>query len=185
MQVGRPLLGLGLTALVAAAGLIWFVVAGSGRPTPTSAQPGSAAPTLHLPLLDGGSADLAQQHGKVVLINFWATWCEPCRNEMAGLQQLDHRLSADQFALYPVDMEETATAITPFREQIGFTLPVLLDSDGSASHSYGVRALPSTFIIDQSGTVREQHLGPLVDGDAATPWSQAWVEARVRELLGS
>jgi peroxiredoxin len=186
MKISRPILGLGLVALLAVLAVGgWLVVGQRLVAPPATAREGSPAPNLNLPLLDGGSADLTQQRGKVVLVNFWATWCEPCRAEMAGLQQLDHNLSADPFQLYAVDLEETSTAITPFRQQIGFTLPILLDGDGTVSHAYGVRALPATFIVDRSGVVREQRLGPLVSGDGDTPWSQAWVEARVRQLLAS
>ncbi|MBV9356280.1 MAG: TlpA family protein disulfide reductase [Chloroflexi bacterium] len=187
MKVSRPILGLALVALLAVGvlGTGWNVVGQRLLAPAAPAREGNPAPALNLPLLDGGSADLSRERGKVVLVNFWATWCEPCRAEMAGLQQLDHNLSADHFELYAVDLEETSTAITPFRQQIGFTLPVLLDGDGAVSHAYGVRALPATFIVDRSGIVRDQRLGPLVSGDDTTPWSQAWVEARVRQLLAS
>ena len=101
---------------VVVVGVGWNVVGQRLLAPPATAHEGSPAPALNLPSLDGGSADLSRERGKVVLVNFWATWCEPCRAEMAGLQQLDHNLSADHFELYSVDLEETPTAITPFRQ---------------------------------------------------------------------
>jgi thiol-disulfide isomerase/thioredoxin len=178
---------LGLVSLVAtvAAGAIacaTVVQTGSGA-APTVAQVGAPAPAVKLSVLDGGSADLAQDRGKVVLVNFWATWCEPCKAEMPGLQQLDQKLRSDSFVMYPVNMQEDGAAIAPFRKEIQFNLPVLMDENGAVTRSFGVRALPATFLIDRSGIVREQRLGPLVPGDANTPWSEAWVETRVRQLL--
>jgi cytochrome c biogenesis protein CcmG, thiol:disulfide interchange protein DsbE len=186
MRSVRPLaLSVGVALVLVVGALAWWAFAGpaaDSAPT-TPARPGAPAPAVRLAVLDGGSANLAQERGKVVLINFWATWCEPCKAEMPGLQQLDRELRDSAFVLYPVNMGEDGAAIEPFRQRIGFDLPVLLDEDGSVTRAYGVRALPATFLVDRAGVLREQRLGPLVAGDASTPWSEAWVETRVRQLL--
>ena len=150
---------------------------------PTIAQPGLPAPGVNLPALDGGARDLAQERGKVVLLNFWATWCVPCRTEMPELQGLADDLQGESFALLTIDLQEDAATITPFRRELGLRLPVLLDQDGDVTRSYGVRALPATFLIDRNGVLRQQRLGPLSPGGVETAWSRAWIADRVRALL--
>ncbi len=152
---------------------------------PSIAQPGLPAPAVSLPALDGGSRDLAQERGKVVLLNFWATWCIPCRTEMPELQSLADDLQGESFTLFTIDLQEDAATITPFRRELGLRLPVLLDEDGEVTRSYGVRALPATFLIDRKGVLRQQRLGPLSPGGVETVWSRAWIADRVRALLQS
>jgi len=152
---------------------------------PSIAQPGLPAPSVNLPALDGGARDLAQERGKVVLLNFWATWCIPCRTEMPELQGLADDLQGEPFVLFTIDLQEDASTITPFRQELGLRLPVLLDQDGDVTRTYGVRALPATFLIDRNGILRQQRLGPLSPGGVETAWSRAWIAARVRALLQS
>ncbi len=152
---------------------------------PTIARPNSPAPNVSLPALDGGSRVLAQERGKVVLLNFWATWCIPCRTEMPELQSLADELQGESFTLFTIDLQEDAATITPFRRELGLRLPVLLDEDGEVTRSYGVRALPATFLIDRKGVLRQQRLGPLSPGGVETVWSRAWIADRVRALLQS
>ena len=122
---------------------------------PTIARPNSPAPNVSLPALDGGSLVLAQERGKVVLLNFWATWCIPCRREMPELQSLADELQGESFTLFTIDLQEDAATITPFRRELGLRLPVLLDEDGEVTRSYCVRALPATFLIDREGVLRQ------------------------------
>ncbi len=122
---------------------------------PTIARPNSPAPNVSPPALDGGSLVLAQERGKVVLLNFWATWCIPCRTEMPELQSLADELQGESFTLFTIDLQEDAATITPFRRELGLRLPVLLDEDGEVTLSYGVRALPATFLIDREGVLRQ------------------------------
>jgi thiol-disulfide isomerase/thioredoxin len=183
-------------AVRVAAGLL--LVAGVGtaawltvlRPAPPPsgssgglARLGGTAPPIFLPRLDGGTADLNAEHGNVVLLNFWATWCEPCRAEMPGLQQLADELRGQPFTLYSINLQEDPPAIEPFERQLSLHLPVLLDADGDVTRAYGVRALPATFVIDQQGVVRQQRLGPLVEGGPSTPWSRDWLAAQIHLLL--
>src|SRR5712691_933441 len=149
---------------------------------PGIAQVGALAPSVNLPALDGGSRDLAELRGRVVLLNFWATWCIPCRAEMPELQGLSDDLQDTPFALLTIDLQEEADTITPFRRDLGLRLPVLLDEDGDVTRRYGVRALPATFLIDRDGILRQHRLGPLTQGGAETAWSRAWIAERVRDL---
>src|SRR5258708_25645758 len=95
---------------------------------PTIARPNSRAPNVSLPALDGGSRDLAQERGKVVLLNFWATWGIPSRTEMPALPGLADELQAEAFALLTIDLQDPARTITPLRRELGSQLPLLLDA---------------------------------------------------------
>jgi peroxiredoxin len=146
---------------------------------------GSPAPPFDLALLYGGEANLDQQRGNVVVMNFWATWCAACRNEMPPLQRVADDFQTERFTLLEVNLEEDAAAVDPFRQQLGLRTPILLDVQGDVTQRYGVGTLPATFVIDQHGNLRLEHVGPLVDGDAHTEWSTPWVEQQARLLLES
>jgi thiol-disulfide isomerase/thioredoxin len=185
---GRPYILAGIVALVVVAAVGgWCVLqqpAGSGS-TSRIAQVGAPAPQIALPIVGGGTSSLADDRGKVVLVNFWATWCEPCKSEMPGLQQLANELQDQPFRLYSVDLQEDADAIQQFEQQYGLRLYAVIDEDGSATRAYGVRALPSTFLIDQHGTLHLQRLGPLASGGSETMWSEGWLADQVRGLLAT
>jgi thiol-disulfide isomerase/thioredoxin len=157
----------------------------SQEQAPAIARQGAPAPSIVLPLLGGGTADLAADRGKVVMVNFWATWCEPCKSEMPALQDLKEQLRDQPFSLYSVDLQEDPEAIDTFQKQFGLNLYVLLDQDGAVTRTYGVRGLPATFVIDRSGVVRVQRLGPLLAGGPDTTWSEPWLAEQVRSLLAS
>ena len=175
--------------------LVWVAVvvvaatACAGAPLPSVnagsglAKVGGPAPELRLPLLDGGTRDLVDERGKVVLLNFWATWCVPCREEMPELQRLADDLHEQPFTLLTIDLEEDSHDIAAFRQDLGLRVPVLMDEDGDVAQSYGVRALPATFLIDAGGALRQQRLGPLATGEVDTAWSRAWLAAQVQALL--
>ena len=170
--------------------LVVAATACAGAPLPSVnsgsglARVGGPAPELRLPLLDGGTRDLVGERGKVVvLLNFWATWCVPCRDEMPELQRLADDLREQPFTLLTIDLQEDSHAIAAFRRDLGLRLPVLMDEDGDVAQNYGVRALPATFLIDEGGTLRQQRLGPLVKGEVDTAWSRAWLAAQVQALL--
>jgi thiol-disulfide isomerase/thioredoxin len=180
--------GIVALAVIAAAGL-WFTLQQpaqaptSGRPA--IAQVGAPAPAINLPVVGGGMSDLNADRGRVVLVNFWATWCEPCKSEMPGLQQLADELRDQPFRLYSVDLQEDAAEIQDFEKQYGLNLYALMDQDGDATRAYGVRALPSTFLIDQNGTLHLQRLGQLASGGPETMWSEGWLADQVRSLLAT
>jgi thiol-disulfide isomerase/thioredoxin len=192
VHISRPfvaaLVGLGALALGAVAWLTLLQPAPAPEsPTAGLARVGSAAPPVALPLATGGMADLANERGKVVLLNFWATWCEPCKAEMPGLQQLSDDLLRERrpFAFYAVNLQEDPPTIAPYTRELGLHAPVLLDENGDVTRSFGVRALPATFLLDQTGVLRQQRLGPLVEGGPSTPWSREWLANQVRSLLAS
>ena len=126
----------------------------------TSQSP-KPAPTLKLKDLDGNSRDLAQLKGKVVLINFWATWCPPCRREMPSMERLSQALAGEAFAVLAVDVGEDADTITTFTSQLDTTLnfPILLDTRSRVMQAWKVAGLPTTFLIDQQGRIVASAVG--------------------------
>jgi thiol-disulfide isomerase/thioredoxin len=152
---------------------------------PSVPPSGSPAPPVSLTRLYGGAASLTQERGNVVVLNFWATWCDSCPGEMSALQRVADDLRAEHFSVFEVDYEEDAATIDPARQQFGLRMPILLDARGDVTQRYGASMLPSTFLIDQQGILRYGHLGPLGDGDAQTQWSTAWLEQQARSLLES
>src|SRR5205823_11663150 len=130
-------------------------------------------------------SNLAGERSKVVLLNFWATWCEPCKSEMPALQQLADELRDRPFLLYSIDLQEEAQDVEAFQRQYNLRLYAILDANGDAVRAYGVRALPSTFLVDQHGILRLQRIGPLLPGGAETMWTEPWLADQVRAMLGS
>ncbi|HEX2830888.1 MAG TPA: TlpA disulfide reductase family protein [Burkholderiales bacterium] len=128
---------------------------------------GGPAPALSLKGLDGGSHNLAAYRGKVVLINFWATWCEPCRLEMPSIQRLRDKLGAKGFAVLAVNLDEPDARVRRFVKETGLDLPIAMDPNKTVSRNWGVRYLPVSFIIGPDGRVRYRIVGDLDwDSDA-------------------
>ncbi len=181
-------LGIGLIA-VAVPAVLWLAPLLGGQnlaaPSAGTVRVGSPAPTFQLDLASGGVGRLSDQRGRVVLLNFWATWCEPCKSEMPALQGLAEDLGGAPFTLWAVNLQDDHQSINQFTSQLGLHMPILMDVDGDVTRSYGVRALPATFLIDKSGVLHAQRLGALVEGDASKTWSRAWVEQQVRDLLST
>lgn len=127
-----------------------------------------AAEDFTLPTPDGGQFRLSEHRGKVVLINFWATWCPPCREEMPSMQRLYTRQRDRRFTMVAVALDSSPTLVGPYLKQSGLTFPVGLDPRMDLAQAYGVRALPASFIVDPRGTVVAMALGPRAwDGPAA------------------
>lgn len=123
---------------------------------------GSPAPDFALPALDGEQVRLSDLRGQRVLLNFWATWCGPCRQEMPAIQA---RYNHGDFAVLAVDFGETRQQVQNFVNEIGVDLPVVLDADGSVQELYRVRGYPTTFFIDTKGVIRLFHIGEMTAED--------------------
>jgi peroxiredoxin len=133
-------------------------------------RPGRSQPARDFTAASTGGATfrLADHRGKVVLINFWATWCPPCLEEMPALERLWQRQKGGGFVLVAVSLDSNTSLVRPFVTERGLTFPVALDPRLEVANAYGVRALPTTVLIDRQGTVRALALGPRVwDNDAA------------------
>jgi peroxiredoxin len=126
------------------------------------------APDFDVPGIDGKRFRLADHRGKAVLVNFWATWCPPCLEEMPALERLWQRNRQEAFVLVAVALDANTALVPPFASGHKLTFPVLLDPRMDVSNAYAVRALPTTVLIDRRGDVRAVALGPRVwDNDAA------------------
>jgi thiol-disulfide isomerase/thioredoxin len=123
--------------------------------TPKAPKP---APALKLPDLDGKTHDLAKLRGKVVLINFWATWCPPCRREMPSLERLSQALSGEPLVVLAVDVGEDADTIEAFTSQLD-AVPLLLDTRSGTMQAWQVAGLPTTFLVDKRGRVVASAIG--------------------------
>jgi len=138
---------------------------------------GSEVPDFQLPSLAGGETALASYRGKVVVLNFWATWCPPCVAEMPSLERLHRTLGPEGLAVVTVSTDEDPEALREFVTRYGLTLPVLLDPGGEvASGSYRTTGYPETFVIDREGALVSHTLGP-------AEWDSAEALAHFRGLL--
>ena len=125
--------------------------------------PATLAPDFTLRSMDGANLRLQEQRGRVVMLNFWATWCAPCRKEMPHLNRLYEKYRASGFVLLSVNVDEDARNAAGAAAQLGLKFPVLLDTDKKVSQRYELNAMPSTVLIDRDGRVRYVHRG-YVDG---------------------
>jgi thiol-disulfide isomerase/thioredoxin len=109
------------------------------------------APDFSLERLGGSETSLSSLRGKVVFVNFWATWCGPCRIEMPSMERLYNQIPKDRFEILAVDLRESPDIVAEFVNELGLTFPILLDSQGRTGAIYGVRGIPTTFLVDKEG----------------------------------
>jgi cytochrome c biogenesis protein CcmG/thiol:disulfide interchange protein DsbE len=122
------------------------------------------APALELPSLGGGGrAALADYRGQVVVLNFWASWCKPCRDESPLLQRWHRRIKARGGTVLGVDILDVTGRAQEFIDEYGLTYPMLKDKDGEGLEQFGVVAYPETFVIDRQGRIAAVRRGPVDD----------------------
>ena len=158
----------GLGCLLAAAPL----AAQSGGMTPVAGTP--PAPPLSLPDIDGKTVDLAAYRGRLVLVNFWATWCPPCRREFPSLGRVQKLLKPSELAVLAVNVGEEAETIFSFAG--ASDVAILLDRDSAVMRRWPVKGLPSTFVVDRRGRLALRAIGGREFDDAA-------IVAQLRGLL--
>ena len=154
------------TISILGVGFFWLglVVIGDGRLSPSEAgkllpvakrsivKAGDEAPNFRLRDMNGQFVNLSDFRGKVVLLNFWATWCGPCRVEMPAMEQLYRTYARKDFEILAVSTDPQGIAVTrPFQQEIGLTFPILHDADYQVGLTYGARSLPMTFMVDRQG----------------------------------
>jgi peroxiredoxin len=113
----------------------------------------SLAKDFSLPLLGGGTQTLSALKGKVVFLNFWATWCPPCQAEMPSMEKLYRHLEKAGLEFLAVDIQEDTKEVEAFITESSLNFPVALDESGRVSRLYGIRNIPTTFIIDKNGMI--------------------------------
>jgi thiol-disulfide isomerase/thioredoxin len=148
------------------------ILAGLGFQTPTEDL---EAVDFSLKDLSGRETDLRTFRGKVVFLNFWATWCGPCRAEVPSMEQLYAELAEEGFAIVAVNSQEPPEQVSAFVEEWGMSFPVLLDLTGRVGAAYGVRAIPTTYIIDPQGAIRGRMVG-------TRDWYSPEIISMIREL---
>jgi peroxiredoxin len=123
-------------------------------------KPGEPAPNFQLRDMNGQAVSLSDLRGKIVLVNFWATWCGPCRIEMPAMERLYRTYDRKDFEILAVSTDAQGVAVTrPFQQENQLTFPILHDADFRVGLSYGARTLPMTFMVDRQGIVRQQIFG--------------------------
>jgi peroxiredoxin len=138
---------------------------------------GDPAPVFAFPGLDGKMVSLADYKGKVVLLNIWATWCPPCREEMPSMEKLYQQLKGEDFEILAVSVDASgARAVAPFMKEYGLSFPALLDPGGTIQNLYGTTGLPESFIIGRTGTIEKIVIG-------GADWSSPGAVRFIRNLL--
>ncbi len=130
-----------------------------GEAAPASALEGKAAPGFTLKGMDGADVSLSDQKGKVVVLDFWATWCGPCRESLPHLNKLYESKKDKAFIAFALDLKEEKDEVAAGIKQLKLTLPVLLDAQGSVAQKYLVSGIPQTVVINKDGTVRKVFVG--------------------------
>jgi peroxiredoxin len=140
--------------------------------------PGKPATGLTLPTLDGPQVSLESHLGKVVFLNFWATWCIPCREEMPAMEQLHQTFQSQGLAILAVNLKESPEQVKAFMDKYHLSFTVLLDHDGSVFRDYTVMGLPTTYLISREGTL-------LARGVGGRDWTRAEGKGLIRALLAA
>jgi protein SCO1 len=137
----------------------------AGVPAPEVGHP---APTFTLATLASKDLQLASLHGKVVLLNFWATWCKPCKAELPRLSAWYQRLRSRGFVVVGIDQQESAADVAGFVRRLHVPYPIVLDANGAVSDRYNITGTPTTLLLDRRGVIVEVHIGPIDDAYLAT-----------------
>jgi thiol-disulfide isomerase/thioredoxin len=132
--------------------------AGAGELKPWT---GGGTPSLVLKDLQGATHDLAHYRGKVVLVNFWATWCEPCRDEMPSMQQLKRKLAGRPFEVLAINLAESENKVADFLRRYPLDFTIVLDRNSEVRRDWKVKLLPTSFVIAPDGSIRYSVVGEL------------------------
>jgi len=138
---------------------------------------GDVAPAFSLKDVTGNTVNLEDFKGKVVFLNFWATWCPPCRTEMPSMERLNEVFHGKDFVMLAVNIErEGNTAVPAFLERNPFSFTILLDLEEKVQQGYGVYRFPETFLIDRNGRVASHYIG-------AYDWSTVDILKQIKALI--
>jgi peroxiredoxin len=138
--------------------------------------PAKEAPNFTLSTVDGQQVSLHQYRGRVVFLNFWATWCIPCREEMPALEQLHQTYQSQDLVILSIDLKESADQVKAFFHKHNLSFPALLDQDGSVFRDYLVAGMPTTYLVGRDGTL-------LARGVGGKDWTRAEALQLIKELI--
>lgn len=177
MKIKKPIYSI----LILLAG-VWFVSSCKPSPSTSGATPianeeapriGYYAPNFRLPTLNGGEMSMAGLGGKVVFLNFWATWCGPCRAEMPSMEALYRDFKKDGLEILAISSDlEGAPAVKPFVGEMNLSYPILLDPDFRVDDKYLIQSVPTTVIVDRNGVITHRIVG-----------ARNWNSPESRELI--
>ena len=169
-----PRLGPWLIAIAVALAAVVAVTTAPRTPPPLGR--GGDAPPFDLPSLAGTRVSLVALRGRVVLVNFWATWCKPCEDEMPAMGRLYESLRGDGFELLAISVDEPGEHVREFVERLAIQFPVLIDPDKRVAELYQTYRFPESFLVDRDGTIVERYIGP-------KEWDAGAYVGRIRRLL--
>jgi cytochrome c biogenesis protein CcmG, thiol:disulfide interchange protein DsbE len=165
-----------------ALGLVWIYVSADSSGTSTSGkipapQQGFLAPDFELNTPTGSPVKLSALRGQAVLVNLWATWCPPCREEMQTIEKVYQEYKEQGFMVLAVNMtyQDDPLAVMPFVNERGLTFPTLLDETGEMANAYQLRSLPSSYFVRRDGIINEVVIGG--------PMSEALLRTRIEDIL--
>lgn len=124
-------------------------------------QIGNTAPDFSLKALDGSTVKLSELRGKPVMVNFWATWCPPCKEEMPTMEAAYKKAKEQGIEFLGVDVKEDLAVVEKFVKENGYSWTFLLDQDGYAGRQYQITGIPETFFIDRNGVLQARVIGPM------------------------
>jgi thiol-disulfide isomerase/thioredoxin len=161
-----------ILVVILTAGLVITGCTAGSEPTATV---GNVAPDFQLQNLDGQPITLSGLKGNPVLINFWATWCQPCVSEMPHLQEIDNEWSDKGLMLLAINIGDSAAKVEQFLHDHNLSLPVLLDTSEVVAQKYGIRGIPTTFFVDKDGIIQVKVIGAFPD--------KAAIESRLSKIM--
>ena len=151
--------------LLLVCGSIYYLTSGSSQPTYESVKavaPGNPAPDFQLEDNQGNLVSLSALRGKVVMVNFWATWCPPCRAEMPSMEKLHQAMAGEDFVMLAINVEENGrSAVADFLQKTPHTFPILYDEQGVVQRMYGVYKFPESFVITKDGMIDDKVIGAI------------------------
>jgi peroxiredoxin len=149
---------------------------GSGQSGPAAGlDVGQTAPTFQAQLVIGQPISLESQRGKIVLLNFWATWCGPCREEMSYFQTLAQKYGEKDLKVLAINFQEKPDTITRFTDKLGLKLDVALDPKGEINRLYGVNQYPVSYVVGRDGKILARQFGPFSPPEALDNALKKWI----------
>lgn len=164
-----------LIVIILMAGVLWTVASRVTTAQATRDRARRATPDFTLDTLEGGKFKLADQIGQPVVVNFWATWCLPCRAELPAFEEVYRNNRAQGLVVVGVDVAESPDEVAQFVAEAGLTFPIALDTSGETTELYHIQGMPTTFFVGRDGQIKDMVIGG--------PLTQAAIESKVAELV--